>query len=93
MFLYVFLEEDCNGKKRSLCRVGCNNNRLFPEKCTVKKKARVHTDRGPPRHPIILLKSNNFNMAAVSVKRSICSDFDEFCKRRFKGHSTSLGEH
>ena len=25
----------------------------------------------PPRHPIILLKSNWFNMAAVSVKRSI----------------------
>ena len=25
----------------------------------------------PPGHPIILLKSNSFNMAAVSVKRSI----------------------
>ena len=25
----------------------------------------------PPGHPIILLKSNKFNMAAVSVKRSI----------------------
>ena len=25
----------------------------------------------PPGHPIILLKSNQFNMAAVSVKRSI----------------------
>ena len=25
----------------------------------------------PPGHPIILLKSNLFNMAAVSVKRSI----------------------
>ena len=25
----------------------------------------------PPGHPIILLKSNEFNMAAVSVKRSI----------------------
>ena len=24
----------------------------------------------PPGHPIILLKSNKFNMAAVSVKRS-----------------------
>ena len=24
-----------------------------------------------PEHPIILLKSNKFNMAAVSVKRSI----------------------
>ena len=25
----------------------------------------------PPGHPIILLKSNSFNIAAVSVKRSI----------------------
>ena len=25
----------------------------------------------PPAHPIILLKSNEFNMAPVSVKRSI----------------------
>ena len=25
----------------------------------------------PPGHPIILLKSNEFNMAALSVKRSI----------------------
>ena len=25
----------------------------------------------PPAHPIILLKSNEFNMATVSVKRSI----------------------
>ena len=25
----------------------------------------------PPRHPIMLLKSSKFNMAAVSVKRSI----------------------
>ena len=25
----------------------------------------------PPGHPIILLKSNNLNIAAVSVKRSI----------------------
>ena len=28
----------------------------------------------PPGHPIIVLKSNNFNMAAVSVKRSIGKD-------------------
>ena len=32
---------------------------------------RIYTERVPPRHPIILLKSNKFNMAAVSVKRSI----------------------
>ena len=35
------------------------------------RKARVNTERVPPGHPIILLKSNKFNMAAVSVKRSI----------------------
>ena len=41
------------------------------------RKARVNAERVyrivlvPPRHPIILLKSNEFNMAAVSVKRSI----------------------
>ena len=35
------------------------------------QKASVNTERVPPGHPIILLKSNKFNMAAVSVKRSI----------------------
>ena len=30
----------------------------------------------PPGHPIILLKSNQFNMAAVSVKRSICVNIE-----------------
>ena len=35
------------------------------------RKARVNTERVPPGHPIMLLKSNEFNMAAVSVKRSI----------------------
>ena len=41
------------------------------------RKARVNTERVyrivlmPPGYPIILLKSNEFNMAAVSVKRSI----------------------
>ena len=34
-------------------------------------KACVNTEQVPPRHPIILLKSNKFNMATVSVKRSI----------------------
>ena len=42
------------------------------------RKARVNTEwvyrivLMPPWHPIILLKSNEFNMAAVSVKRFIC---------------------
>ena len=60
--------------KRDRCAVfRCNNDRLFPEKYTLKfsfcTKARVNTERVPPRHPIILLKSNKFNMATVSVKR------------------------
>ena len=33
------------------------------------RKAHVNTERLPPGHPIILLKSNKFNMAAVSVKK------------------------
>ena len=35
------------------------------------QKARVNTERVPPGHAVILLKSNKFNMAAVSVNRSI----------------------
>ena len=35
------------------------------------RKARVNTEQVPPGHPIILLKSYEFNMAAVSVERSI----------------------
>ena len=41
------------------------------------KSTRIYTERVnrivlmPLEHPIILLKSNKFNMAAVSVKRSI----------------------
>ena len=39
IFRQVFLEKDCNltGKKdRCARRVGCNKDRLFPEKYTVK---------------------------------------------------------
>ena len=92
---------------------GCNNDRLFPEKYTVKghisntklekgdhyyiqtlhkdlfvplefyskntlrrnipKSARKYKRNVlmPPGHPIILLKLNEFNMAAIVVKRSI----------------------
>ena len=62
--------------KRDRCAVfRCNNDRLFPEKYSLKfsfcLKARVNTERVPPGHPIILLKSNIFNMAAVLVKRSV----------------------
>ena len=35
----------------------------------------------PPRHPIILLKSNYFNMATVSVKRS--KGLDNFLDAKF----------
>ena len=35
------------------------------------QKACVNTERVPAGYPITLLKSNKFNMAAVSVKRSI----------------------
>ena len=94
---------------------GCNNDRLFPEKYTVKdhisntklgkgdhyyiqtrqkdlffplqpyykKTLRKNVPKSsrkykrnvfmPPRRPIMLLKSNYFKMAAVSVKRSIDS--------------------
>ena len=39
------------------------------------RKARINTEQLPPGHPIILLKSNEFNMAAVWVERSI-ENFD-----------------
>ena len=39
------------------------------------QNARVNTERVLPGHPIILLKSNKFNMATVWVKRSIHLNF------------------
>ena len=63
------------GKKDRCAVFGYNNDLLFPEEYTFKfsfsRKARLNTERVPPGHPIILFKSNKFNMAAVSVKRSI----------------------
>ena len=35
-FHKVFLGYDCNGKKDPCAVFGCNNDRLFPEKYTVK---------------------------------------------------------
>ena len=35
-FLKVFLEQDCYGKKDPCAVFGCKNDRLFPEKYTVK---------------------------------------------------------
>ena len=46
------------------------------------RKACLNTERVPPVHPIILLKSNEFNMAAASVKRSINYDrWDDLPRR------------
>ena len=36
IFLDVFLEKDCNGKKDRYAVFGCNNDCLFPEKYTMK---------------------------------------------------------
>ena len=35
------------------------------------RKVRVNTEQVPPGHPIILLKSNKFNMATVSIKKNL----------------------
>ena len=35
-FLKVFLEKNCNGNKDPCAVFGCNKDRLFPEKYTVK---------------------------------------------------------
>ena len=40
----------------------------------MKFSARVNTERVPPGHSIILLKTNKFKMVAVSVKRSIACE-------------------
>ena len=46
------------------------------------QKERLNTERVPPGHPIILLKSNKFNMAAALVKRSINYDrWDDLPRR------------
>ena len=54
---------------------GCNSDRLMPRnihRCSLfARKARVNAERVSPGHPKILLKCNKFNLAAVSVKRSI----------------------
>ena len=60
--------------KKGRCRVfGRNDDRLFPRNIQwsslFARKARVNTEGVPPGHPIILLKCNKFNMAAVMVKR------------------------
>ena len=63
------------GEKDRCTVFGCHNDRRFPEKYTLKfsfcPKSTRKCEQVPVGHPIILLKSNKFNMAAVSVKRSI----------------------
>ena len=69
------------GKKDRCAVFRFNNDRLFLENYTMKfsfcpKNARkINTERVPPGHPVILLKSNKFNTAAVSVKRSTVMHF------------------
>ena len=69
-----------SGKRRSLLHPNTHNDLFVPlgiRKEKLARKARVNSERVyrillmPLGHPIILLKCNKFNMAAVSIKRSI----------------------
>ena len=73
-------------REKDRCAVfGCNNDRLFPRNIhwssLFARKARGNTERVLPGHPIILLKSNKFNMASVSVTRSIQGVWGDFVSR------------
>ena len=76
-FFFKFSWRKIIMRKKDRCAVfGFNNDRLFPEtnlqwSSLFARKARVNTERVPPGHPLIPLKPNKFNMAAVSVKWSI----------------------
>ena len=69
------------GKRGSLLHPNTAQGSFFPLQSYCKKALRKNVQKSalkykrnvlmPPGHPIILLKSNWFNMAAVSVKRSI----------------------
>ena len=71
------------GKRRSLLHPNTAQGSFFPLQSYSKKTLRKNVPKSarkykrnvlmPPEHPIILLKSNEFNMAVVSVKRSITS--------------------
>ena len=75
LFLYVFLIVTGKKKKIVVPCLAVIIIAFFPRNAQwsspFSRKARVNTERGPAGHPIILLKSNNFNMTALSVKRSI----------------------
>ena len=59
------------GKKNRCAVFGCNNDLLFTEKYTLEFSFCPKTERVPLGHPIILLRSNKFNIAAVSVIASL----------------------
>ena len=63
------------GKKDRCAVFGFSNDVFFPRNVQwsslFARKAHMNTERVPPGHPIILLKSNKFSMAAISVKRFI----------------------
>ena len=74
IFFKVSKKKIVMGKKDRCALFGCNNDRIFPEKYTVKFsfcpwKARINTGRELPGNPFRRLKSNKFNMAAVSVNK------------------------
>ena len=59
IFLKVFLEKDCNWKKRSTYRVWDVIMIVsFPRNILFSRKPLVNTERVPAGHTIILLKSN-----------------------------------
>ena len=71
-FFFKFSYKKIVMRTKDLCAVfKCNKDRLFPTKYTLKFSFCPKSARVSPEHPIILLKSNKFNMAAASVKRSI----------------------
>ena len=65
-----------------LCQIGLQIMllpiQIYCEVLFLLEKTHVNTERVPPGHPIIPLKCNKFNMASVSVKRSI-SGILSFC--------------
>ena len=79
LFFKFSLKKIAMGRKDRCTVFACNNERLFTRSIKwsshFARKARINTEQLPPGHPIILLKSNEFNMAAVWVERSI-ENFD-----------------
>ena len=79
------------GKRRSLLHQNTAQGSFFPLQSYSKKTLRKNVPKNarkykrnelmPPEHPIILLKSNLFNMAAASVKRSVFLSFFPRWKR------------